>query len=367
MSPDSRSYSRLADTLIEYNFDIFNYLENVHFVTPLFFYSNWVAILAFSKVLLVENWGLGVVVLNLLAGIFAAFLLLKTSWVITGKPACAIFVGLLLLLCHDYYLWIPYVLSDTLFSLISFSIFILTISFYQRPSEYLKRVVGVMILFSLAIFFRPTWPPLLLFTALSIPLIFIFQPIATDSIKRHNFIVGCVLFACVFIPIIIFCHSYFMMRPEKWDFPFLGEWISQIAKDYSQGFIIYQRPETYHATPHSILDYAFISLHKMVAFFYISVKAYSFAHSLLNYIFFLPVYGLSLWAIVQLFKKDNGPSPSHWWCIFSCVTYIFFFTFFHSLQQIDYDFRYRVPSLLPLIFLATLGLNELMNSFSKRI
>jgi hypothetical protein len=363
---DSSVFSNLADTLIEYNFDIFNFSENYHNRIPAFFYTNWITILSSSKALLGEHWSLGVVVLNLLAGIIAALLLLKTSWTITGKPACAIFVGLLLLLCHDYFLWIPYVLSDTSFSLISFSIFILTISFYQRPSKYLKRVVGIVILFSLTIFFRPTWPPLLLFTVLSIPLIFIFQPIATDSIKRHNFIIGCVLFACIFIPIIIFCHSYLMMHPEKWPFPFLGEQISAIEKGYKLGIVIYQHPETYHATPHSILDYAFISFHKIVAFFYISVESYSFTHSLVNYTFFLPVYGLSIWAIAQLFKKNNGPSPSHWWSIFSCAIFIFFIAFFHSLQELDYDFRYRVPCLLPLIFLASLGLNELINGFPQK-
>jgi hypothetical protein len=367
MSPDSKVYSRWANVLIESNFNIFKFSGSINSEISPFFYYNFVTIAAISKVLLGEHWGLGVVILNLAAGIFAAYLLLNASWAITGKPACTIYAGLFLLLCHDYYLWIPYVLSDTLFSLISFSIFMLTISFYQRPSKYLKKSIWIMILFFLAIFFRPTWPPLLLFTALSISLIFTFQPIATDPIKRHNFIIGCVLFASIFIPIIIFCHSYFMMHPEKWPFPFLGELISRIAKQYQLGFIIYQRPETYHAIPHSILDYAFISFHKIVAFFYVSVESYSFTHSLINYTFFVPVYGLSIWAIAQLFKKDNGPSPSHWWYIFSCVIFIFFIAFFHSLQEIDYDFRYRTPCMLPLIFLATLGLNELINKFPKRI
>ena len=176
----------------------------------------------------------------------------------------------------------------------------------------------------------------------------------------------CALFACVFIPAVIIFHSYFMLHPDKWPFSFLSSTVSYIASDYQRGIVIYDHPETYHFPSHNILSYSLISAHKIVAFFYINVDSYSFRHGLLNYIFFLNTYGFSIFATTKLFKKDNGPSPEKWWCIFSCVLFIFLFAFFHALEQIDFDFRYRVPCLLPLILLATLGLNEFINSFCKR-
>ncbi len=366
MSPDSRSYSSWANVLIEGNFNISDYIENIHFMYSPLFYYNFVSIAAFSKVLLGDSWGLGIVILNLLAGIFVAILLLKTTWNSTEKPVCVIFASLFLLCCFDFFNWIPYVLSDTLFSSLCFVIFILIAGLYQPQPKLSKRVIGIVLLLFYAMFFRPTWPPLLIFALLSIPLALYFKSIATDAEKRHKFIIKCALLACILISAIIFCHSYFMLHPDKWPFSLLSPTVSYIANDYQQGFVIEVRPETYHLPPSNILDIAFISLHKFIAYFGIDFADYSFRHTFFNYIFFLPIYGLSILAIVKLFIKDNGPSPSNWWCIFSCVLFIFLFAFFHSLNQVDYDGRYRVPCLLPLIFLATLGLNELINGFSKK-
>ncbi len=366
MSPDSRRHSIWADTLLKHNFNFFKFLGDVDFVVPPTFYYNWVTIVSLSKSLLGENSGLGIVVLNLLAGVFVALLLFKTIWTISGKPACTLFAGLILLLCQDFFLWIPFVLSDILFCALCFLIFTLTISLYQKPSELSKRVCGVVILLCYAMFFRPAWPPLLIFAILSIMLVFFFNLKEADPNKRHNFIIRCAFFACILIPAIIFPHSYLMLHPDKWPFPFLGNVLSMVSIDYQQGIVLYARPETYHSPPSNILDCAFISLHKMIAFFYISVDSYSFKHSLFNYIFFLPLYCLSIIAVVKLFKKDNGLSSSNWWYIFSCTLFIFIFAFFHALEQIDFDFRYRVPCLPPLILLASLGLNELINDFSGR-
>jgi hypothetical protein len=366
MSPDSGRHSIWADTLLKYNFNIFKFLGDVEFQVPPTFYYNWVIIVSLSKSLLGENSGLGIVVLNLLAGIFVALLLFKTIWTITGKPACTIFAGLLLLLCQDFFLWIPFVLSEILYSSLCFSIFILTLSFYQQHSEYLKRVIGVVILLCYAIFFRPAWPPLLMFAILSIIIAFLFNWAETDPNKRHNFIIRCAFLACILIPTIIFIHSYLMLYPDKWPFPFLENVLSMVSNDYQRGIVLYAHSETYHPPPSNFLDYAFISPHKMVAYFYISVDSYSFKHSLFNYIFFLPVYCLSIIAVVKLFKKDSGLSSLNWWYIFSCTLFIFSFSFFHALEQIDFDFRYRVPCLPPLILLASLGLNELINDISRR-
>jgi hypothetical protein len=365
-SPDSGTYSRFANILVENNFNVFDYLDNAHATMPVLFYYIWVAILAVNKVLLGENWGLGIVILNLLAGISVATLLFKTTWAITGKPACVILTGLFLLFCHEFYLWIPFVLSDTLFSSLCFLIFILITSLCQQPADLSKSIAGIVILLCIALFFRPSWPPLLIFSVLSIPLTLFSNLIAADPGNRHKFIIRCALFTCIFIPIIIFCHSYLMINPDKWPFSFLSKTVTYIAGDYLTGSVIYGHPETYHSPPNNILDYAFISLHKLFAFFYIEVASYSFKHTLFNYIFFLPLYGLSILAITRLFKKDNGPSSSNWFCIFYCALFIFLFAFFHSLEQIDFDFRYRLPVILPLIFLAALGLNELINGFSKK-
>jgi len=174
------------------------------------------------------------------------------------------------------------------------------------------------------------------------------------------------LFACVALPVILLTHSYIMLDPEKWPFPFFKEWILLVAKEYHLGVIVYARPETYHSIPNGILDYVFITLSKLISYFAFDFDGYSKMHVLLNYVFFLPIYALSLFSIALLYKKENGLPPINWWTIFSCFIFIAFFAFFHALQQIDYDLRYRAPCLLPLVLLATLGFNELMTRFFKK-
>jgi hypothetical protein len=358
-------YSPWADILIENNFNIFQFLEDVEFVHSPVFYYNWITILAVNKLVLGENWGLGIVCLNILAGISVAILLIKNLWDITEKPACIIFASLYLLLCNDFYLWIPFVLSDAIFSSICFLVFILTINLIQQTSDHLKRVFGVMILILFSIFFRPAWPPLLIFAIFCVPLAYFVNSITTDSQKRHKVTIKLILLACGLTPLIIFFHSYLMLYPDKWPFSFFKSTIFYISGDYHRGVVLYAHLETYHFPPSDILDYVFISLHKLVAFFYFDLAVNSFKHTLINYFFFTPVYGLSIFAIVQFFKGGNALSPSIWWCTLSSSIFIFLFALFHSLNQIDYDFRYRAPCMLPLILLATLGLNELINRFSK--
>jgi hypothetical protein len=358
------AYSPWADGLIKYNFNVIELADNIQHRASLVFYFLWLVIVAVSKILLGENWGAGVVILNLFAAIAVAILLFKASWAITRKPICTVFTGLFLVLCYDFHLWIPFALSDIIFTTICFSVFYLVLTFFQKPEEPLGRFVGIIVLFGIAFLFRPAWPPLFLFIIFFLSILF-FSLRELDSNGRHSFIVRLTLLTGILFPAIVVLHSYIMQHPENWPFVFFGDFISYVAGDYRKGIVLYGRSETFHFPPINIWEYSLISIHKIFIFFAFDIKGHSFKHTLVNYIFFTPIYGLSIFAITQLFKKEEGPSSSSWWSIFLCATYIFIFAFFHSLNQIDFDFRYRLPCTLPLILLATLGLNELINNPPK--
>jgi hypothetical protein len=359
------AYLPWAESLIKYNFNIFEFLNHVHHRASPAFYSIWVAMIAISKLFLKDHWGAGIVALNLLAGISIATIFIKTSWRITRNIICTFFSAIFFLFCYDFHLWIPFTQPDIIFVLICFSVFSIAVSICLNPTNPQRRILGILVLEFIAFFFRPAWPPLLLFTFLSLPLAFFCNFKKANSNERHSFILKLALFACLIIPVIITVHSHIMLNPEEWPFTFFKDWIYFLANDYRKGYVIYGRLETYHFPPSTNWDYSLITLHKIAAFFYFDIKAYSFKHTLINYMFFIPVYGLSGFAIIQLFKKSNSPSPSNWTSILLCASFIFFFAFFHSLNEIDYDFRYRIPCLLPLILLATLGLNEFLRNFSK--
>jgi hypothetical protein len=356
-----------ADAFIKHNFNVFEFLATDDDRASPLLYLFWVAIVAVCRLLLGENWAVGIVSLNLLSGIFFAVLLLKIAWSTTSKLACVIFASLALLLCYDFHQWIPIALSDIIFTAICSSAFFLVLSIYQQASEPKNRIVGIIALAGFILLFRPSSPPVVIFAIASLVMAFFFNLRTADTDKRHRFFLWFILFHCLMIPIILFLHSYAMSHPDKWPISFLNDMIHHLAHMYNMGIVQNGRLETYHFPPRDILDYALISLHKFTIFFKFDFIHFSFKHSVLNYVFFLPVYGLSIFAVAQLFKEKNGLSPSNWWYIFLCAFYIFYYAFFHALNMVDYDSRYRVACMLPLILLATLGLNEFINKIPKKI
>jgi hypothetical protein len=357
----------LADFLIENNFSIFALSSSSdEFQAIPIPYFLWISTVALNKLLLGDNWAAGVVLLNLLAGVFVAVLLLKATWTSTRKPACMIFTGLALALCYDFIQWIPFVLSETLYTSISFSIIYLVISLYQQPSEPQKRATGVLVLVVIALFFRPSAPPVLFFTIASLSMVFFFNLSTADIAKRHKFILCFSLYSCLIAITIGLVHSYLMFHVDQWPFPIFRDLADYTSAGFRIGEVQNGRIGTYHFPPENILDYSLIIVHRIFVFFAVDTKLFSPAHSLANYIFFIPVYGLSVFALAQIFKNENGPSTINWCLIFLCGSYILIVAFFHSLLLVDYDWRYRTPCMPVLILLATLGLNELINKFPQK-
>ena len=365
-SPDSGSYSYLGDLLIKYDFNYFNFLANTEDVAPIALYSAWVSIVAISKVILSDKWGVGIVVINYIAAIYILVLTLKITNLVNRNFVSIIFASLALICCYEFFMWTHYVLSDILFAAISFSIIFLSISLFQEPTRPQKRIASGLILFAIALFFRPASPPLVVFIFLAILFGFFFKLGSSDENKRNRLIFGLTLFSCIAIISVLFFHSHIMLEPENWPFSFFKTWIAILANDYKLGVVVFDRPETFLSIPTNIFDYLFITLCKFISFFSITFNGYSKIHSFFNYLFFAPIYLLSLFSIVLLYKKHSGLSTIKWWTIFLCFIYIVLFAFFHSLNQIDYDLRYRVPCLPPLVLLATIGFNELMTRFFKK-
>jgi hypothetical protein len=365
-SPDSSSYSKYGDLLIKYDFNYFDFLAHTEDVAPIALYSAWITIVAITKVIFGANWGIAIVAINYIAAIYTLILILKATRMVTRSQACIIFVSVALIFCYDFYMWIHYVLSDTLFASICFSIIFFCISLFYKPSEPQKRIAISVILSGITLFFRPTSPPLMVFIFLTILFGCVFKVGASDANQRSRLIIWFTFLACVVITPVLLLHSYIMLYPESWPFPFLNNYIPYIAGDYQLGIIVFSRPETYHAIPNGILDCVLITLSKFIYFFAFDFDGYSKMHVFLNYVFFLPIYAFSAFSITLLYKKAGGLSPINWWTIFSCFIFIVLFALFHSFQQIDYDLRYRVPCLFPLMLLATLGFNELIKSFSNK-
>lgn len=365
-SPDSGAYSKYGDLLINHNFNYIEFLAQTDFVTPIALYSAWITIVAITKVIFGDDWGTAIVVINYITVVSTLVLILRATRMVTGKPACFIFACIALIFCYDFHMWITFMLSDILYASICFSIIFISLSLFQDPFMPQVRIWSCLILVGIAMFFRPTFPPLIVFIFFSILFGFFFRLEVNDINKRHRLIINLTLFACVALPATLLVHSHLLLNPESWPFILFKDWILQISKEYSLGITVYGRPETFNPIPVGILDYFLITISKLFLFFAINFDGYSKGHAIINYLFFLPIYALSAFSLAQLYKRGNGLSPMKWWIIFSCSIFIVLFAIFHSCNQIDYDLRYRVPCLPPLVLMATIGLNELLEKVPSK-
>lgn len=120
--------------------------------------------------------------------------------------------------------------------------------------------------------------------------------------------------------------------------------------------MINARPETYAAPPQSLFEFLALNARRLVYFFaFWSSKGYSRGHNLALAVFFVPVYFLSLKALINGLRRCSNLAHEAETALLMACVFVLGFAFFHAHTEIDYDWRYRLPVLPPLIFIAALG------------
>ena len=82
--------------------------------------------------------------------------------------------------------------------------------------------------------------------------------------------------------------------------------------------------------------------------------------------FFLSVYAGWVVAVVSRVRSRSNYDWAAWWATAFGTLFVALFWVFHSLQYIDYDWRYRLPCLPALILLGAIGWNEILNLLRAR-
>src|SRR5947209_386244 len=363
-SPDTATYSSWADLLISDHFNYMRFAQDASFVVPPVLYSGWTTVVALQKILFGSAWMKAVVLLNYCLALIVMWWLLKLISRITRSAVCLITSGALALLSYEMLNLIRFVLSDISFMAITFVIFYLLCGLAEKDGETKNsrailpgQVILILLFCALALFYRPTAFPLLLL----VPLAYLTRRKVLQGIEARTHLIKCAsLLLFVFIAIAIIAHAYLMMNPSAWPVTFASRWIKTLSGEYQQGYVVWQRPETYYMNPASLLDFAAITLKKLAYFFSFYLSSFSLVHNLANFIFFFPVYVLSLLAIYKMFRRPGGLTCEEWWTGWLATLWIIFYALFHAFQQIDYDWRYRLTSMPQLILLSSIGLKSLL-------
>jgi len=378
MSPDSFTYSGWADQLIAVNFNYADYLQNVSFVIPPIFYIGWITLVAVTKVIFGSHWQQAIVVINVLAHAGLAVLVVDMAGRITQQPKAAWFAFLLFCMTYEIFLWTHYVLTESTFLLLSFAVFsaLSRLLLANQPgreedgvqpqSSSRLYIIALALLCPLTFMWRPTGIVLLPLIVLAAFLLWRLrhspqparQQHASNAWHKRAFAAG-VIFLC--ITGLWIGHAALMQRPERWPARVLSATIAHSSKDYARGIVVWDRPNTFHAPPTSLQDYAAISVDRFTHFFHPIHSSFSLRHKVLSLFFFLPVYLLMCIFLSALLMAKTRLSRREEAVAILAVGCVLAFAVFHSITQLDYDWRYRAPVLSHLILLATIGFSTFCN------
>ena len=361
---DPSGFLGKADNLINLE------MEYTTLINPIQSYSGFVAIVAFFKIIMGETAKYGVLGFNLFCDIITALLLILLIKRVSRHYIPVFIVAILFLFSYEIVLWLSFVLTDTAFMLSSFLVLSLSfISFSEKKKQRILLFWGVtFIILFMSFYIRPAFFPLISFYIIALFVFLTFD--ISDPIKRSNFIRKFALFSCLSIIVLIFyfaasisdSSSYLSNMLLKVGFDsryFICEPGSPFCEGEMRGIVVNNRPYTYHKMPVSVIDYVLIIADKFLHFFAVFTRDYSLKHKIFNYLFFLPTYGLSLITLYEIFRRKSKLSPEEWNLTFLSVIFVIIFALFHSITILDYDWRYRLPCMPPLIVLAGIGSMQL--------
>jgi hypothetical protein len=144
--------------------------------------------------------------------------------------------------------------------------------------------------------------------------------------------------------------------PARWPLRFLQPRMVEFSGREKAGEVMQDRKESYRPPPHTMADHLVIQGDRFVRFFQVTAPTNSRRHNLINLAFFVPLYSLGLiGAAAGLAGRDRRRRN----VVIALLLWIGVFAFFHALTILDYDWRFRLPLLPQMIFLATCGVDAL--------
>jgi hypothetical protein len=347
---DTATYSRWADLLIAHDFNISSYLSEQSFVVPPVLYLSWIVVVAALKIILGASWTTGVVVLNwaaLVTGVYRTLALVRR---LACSRAAVVLSALLFLAAGDLLLFVPFVLSDLMFWVISTAVLTCGIALATEDERPVTEDAGLLIagsgLTAVALVFRPTGAPLATFWMAAVVV-----RLSRRVVIRA--LVPLLISIVALAGVAIVVHAYILTHPGIWPSGQLPGILAMLADEYRAGVLVYGLPAMAPAVDWpGTIGLTFL---KLAYFFTPWLPHYSVAHVVINAVFFAPVYALSAAAVVNMRRLARAQQLA----VALLSTYIVILSSFHAMMQIDYDHRYRLPLLPALIVLAAIGLESL--------
>ena len=339
LPPDGVTFARWADLLIANRFDVAAVVRaggerNV----PAGMYMFFVTLVALAKLIAGARWAAVLVAANVVFDACTAAILIHLVILATRSAAAVVFALVAWLICFDVVTWVRMPLTDVLFLLLSFAAFA-SLAAPRLAGEPLtkKALLRAAILTAMTLLLRPVGFLWLILMA-------VVYLVLSGRMHRRAVIAGALLVSgMVFIG-----HTLVVRYPERWPIGTLERSVRWDARSYARGDVIVGRPETSHRPPSTLVDYAAITADRFVHFFAFVATSFSRVHKIGGAAYYCSLYLLAIAAVIAAARRGGHDSDV---AILSAMI-ILTVAFWHSLVVIDFDWRYRLPVLPHLIFIA---------------
>ena len=347
MSKDYSTWTHSADNLIKLNFNFYNYyIYSKTNSTLSFFYMIPIFLIALMKLIFVNNWQYAFITLNLILILFSLVIFSKSLLLLKVRPLVIALTMPLLVLSVDLLVWPRYILSDTVFS---FGILLIVYFLIKNIVIEKFNYFLIFLMIGLILITRPTSIPFI------VAIIF-FILVFNKKNYNKNLIILIIFSIIVLTPFILAIFYQFMENN-------LGEnrKVIFLMKMVQAGMIIHDRPETWVESPETFFDLTYLYYTRFLYFFAPYVKAFSKIHIILNLLqAVVIIFSITIWLFLE--QKYNSINKTLALILIISV----FVGAFHSFIIIDYDWRYRFPIIMPLLFVFPISIEIILRKIFNK-
>ena len=353
VSDDSIRYLQWSDELISNYFNIFNVESQAH--NYVLQYMIFIYLLAIFKIIFSKYFLKAVVLSNVLFNSLTVLVMLSIIFQLIKNECLLIIAAFFYLICYDIIIWDNFVLSDSLYLLLSFIFFAYSISAFNYVNGVFvfnkrKWFIAIFLLLT-CLLTRPTSVALVFyFIIFSLTLYYVTK---NKNIQLVNKMVLLILLVVTLL--FVLWVGYILSNPTSWNFGIGKAVVNYYSARFMDGAVVHDRFTTYVAVKANVIDFIYLAFLRFIRFFAVTVDGYSTKHSIYNMLWFVPVYILSLFSFIELFRKKSIFSPHVLVIVLLCFIYIYVIAVFTSVTLLDYDYRYRLPVLPVFIVMAILG------------
>ena len=347
LSSDSYTYISWAEQLIANNLSFSEFHKSKESSFIYFFYDFFLLYIALLKIIFNESWQTIFFYLNLLYLGISLKIFYKLSNFSRNQLKINIILISLLVLSLDFLIWPHFLLTESIFIMLFMSsIFCYKEYFIESHARNHFYLIGFIIFSILSLFIKPGSIGLLL------GLLF-FHIFKNFSWFKNEFLIKIFVVGLIFFIPFVFDFVLNSLNNTN-NFK-----ISQLIGYAQSGFIIDDRESTYIISDNINLRDVFLM---RLFYFFVPIvpemsKLHIFADSVFTLFFLL---SLLTWAIFSnRYSISSKTLCKLMLCIFS------FSAFYHSATLIDYDWRYRFPSLMPMVLFVFYNLKEIFLLYDR--